>query len=336
MRMSKSKLIAALTAVSPGLSKGRETVPQASCFVFRDGLLQTFNDEVHCEVELDLGFTGAVPSKQFAEVLGKLTEDEVDIGVSGKELRIKGKNRRAGIRIEEEVLLPVDDIPLPDDDAMVDIPDADFSGAIAMVATCAGKDDSRFALTCIHITGGFIEACDNYQMMRFWTSLPIEGEYLIRREAAEPLAGLGVERIGATSDWIHFDCQNGLRYTARGYVDDYPQLDKIFAEKAGEKIIFPSGFKEAVERASLFSAERAVDQVRVDMKEGRIRIKGEGTVGWFEEVKKVAYEGPDMSFLIGPELLVKFSERHSEGHVSEKSLRVVSDECVYVTTLEAA
>ena len=45
MRVSREKLMQALEAVSPGLAN-RELIEQSSCFVFKSGMVMTFNDEV--------------------------------------------------------------------------------------------------------------------------------------------------------------------------------------------------------------------------------------------------------------------------------------------------
>ena len=60
-----------LEAVSPGLAT-REAIEQSSCFVFKDGRVMTFNDEVACSIDCELGFDGAVAAKPLRSAVWAL------------------------------------------------------------------------------------------------------------------------------------------------------------------------------------------------------------------------------------------------------------------------
>jgi hypothetical protein len=76
-QVNREVLLQQLESVQAGLSS-REIIEQSSCFVFKDGNVVTFNDEVSCSRPCELGsFTGAVqaaPLLSIREMLAGKTE----------------------------------------------------------------------------------------------------------------------------------------------------------------------------------------------------------------------------------------------------------------------
>ncbi len=107
----------------------------------------------------------------FVSILRKLKETELEITTSKEELLIKGKRKKAGLRMETDILLPIDSVEKPK--KWIHLPD-DFAEAISIVQQCSGKDETRFSLTCVHITPKWIEACDGYQAARYKMKMEIE------------------------------------------------------------------------------------------------------------------------------------------------------------------
>jgi len=101
MKIKREVLLKQLEVVSPGLAS-KEIIEQSSHFVFQDGKVITFDDEISCTGNLSLEVTGAIQGKPLLELLRKLQESEIDITHKDGELIIKGKGRRAGIRMESE------------------------------------------------------------------------------------------------------------------------------------------------------------------------------------------------------------------------------------------
>jgi hypothetical protein len=246
------------------------------------------------------------------------------------ELEFRGKRRRFGVTKDAEVYLPIDRVKMPKH--WHDIP-AGVIEAIGLVHHCVSRDESRFTLTCIHLGVGFIEACDNFQAMRVHvkTGLPPESNVLVRGTSLAAMVskpeegvttGLGMNQFGMTNSWLHFRNPQGLVFSCRRYVEDYPVLDKLITV-AGHKITIPKGLKEACDRAAVFAIDKANDPlVSVRIAEGKLKIRGEGLSGWYSETKSTAYKGPPVEFNIAPDLLYHISDAYSAAEITPQRLAV--------------
>ena len=78
MKINREELLNQLESVQPGLSI-REIIEQSSCFVFQDGKVITYNDEIFCSQKTPLKIKGAVLAAPLIALLRKMVETEVDI-----------------------------------------------------------------------------------------------------------------------------------------------------------------------------------------------------------------------------------------------------------------
>jgi DNA polymerase III sliding clamp (beta) subunit (PCNA family) len=327
--INREELLQQLMSVQPGLSR-REIIEQSSCFVFSGGMVMTYNDEIACTQKCSLNIEGAVQATPLLAILGKLPEDELEVETTDGELILKGKKRRAGIRREKEVALPIASVDKPT--KWLELP-ADFLEAVTLVQHSASKDESRFQLTCIHIHPKYIEACDNYQITRYKMATGVAESTLVRSESLKHVPTLGMTEFCETESWLHFRNPNGLVLSCRRYKEDFPNL-KDLLNFNGHKITLPKGLADAADKAKVFTNETSDDsQVLVELRTGKLRVKGVGGGGWYQEVKKLAYDGPDMSFMIAPDLLIEITTRHNDAEIAEGRLKVDGGKWRYVTSL---
>ncbi len=331
MRINREEFLKQLESVLPGLST-REIIEQSSCFVFKDGRVTTFNDEIACSQKSLLNIEGAVQAMPLISILRKLQEETIQVSAGKEELIIKGKHKQAGIRMEEEILLPVDSIEKPK--KWKSLPN-DFSDAVSMVKKCAGKNETEFVMTCIHITPKWIEACDNYQAARYRITTNIKNSILVRRDSLKHIESLEMNKFSKTKNWIHFKNVTGLVLSCRRLVkEEYPKLSKIL-KVDGKETTLPKGLNDAIERAEVFSVENVEDnQIIVHIRKGKIKIEGKGASGWFAEIKKVKYSGRSLSFGISPELLRELIYQNNRCIVSEESLKIEVGKFTYVAVLD--
>jgi DNA polymerase III sliding clamp (beta) subunit (PCNA family) len=331
MRVSREEFLGKLEQVRWGVAT-RELTEQSASYVFSGNKIATFNDEVFCEVEYKSGIEGAVHGQPLLDLLSKMSEKEIEVEVKEKELLIRGKNNRAGVAMDHEIAPRFTEIESPDKWTPIG---EEFSSAIDIVQSCASREDSNFNLTCIHIHPDFLESCDNFQLIRYPLKTAIKERCLVRKEAVRQIVGLGMSEIAEGKAWLHFHSTSGLRLSCRKWIDDYNDLSDIL-NFDGAKIILPPGLHEAVEKAEIFSSENpADDQVRVEIKPGGLRLKGQGVHGWYEERRKIDYEGDVISFLISPRLLVEITKRTNECEVGPGRLKVDAEKFVYVACLGA-
>jgi DNA polymerase III sliding clamp (beta) subunit (PCNA family) len=326
MKINRTKLLDQLESVAPGLAV-KENIEQSNRFVFNEGAVTTFNDDIACSITTELDCKAAVEANSFLSLLQKLKDDEVEVELAAGELRVSGKNRKAGFRVEEEIRLPIEAIEPAEKWSKVP---EDFCQAISIVENCA--DNKKYDLSCLHLTKDFLEACDGRQLARYQIKLPIKKPVLIQQKSLSHIAKTIVTRMSETKRWIHFKSKAGVVFSCRKTVEKYPDLSEVVAW-TGPKVVLPKLLGEIVERAEIFSSEKTENRVLISLSKDKLIMEGSGLSGWYKERKKVKYNGKNISFRIPPALLQEVSKRSNQCQVTEKCLKVVGDNYTYITAL---
>lgn len=334
MRVSRGALLEALARVEPGRST-RDFLAQSACYVFQAGSVVTFNDEVCCRTAsgLDRDFAGAVAGAPLKLGLENLTDDDIDLEIGPKELVVRGARKRFGVRLETEILLPVNEVEPPAGWTALAEPD-EFAAALRAVCATAGSEADGFGAQCAHFTPSHLEACDLRQALRHQIGLPIpEGErFLVKAKSLAPAAGLGPTKMGLTPRWLHLR-NKLLVYSVRRHLDDFPDLEPIFAFR-GAPATLPKGAAEAAKLGAVFTADGGDDdKVAVNVSAGRMRVRGAGAYGWAEADLELAYEGDALAFRIAPAMLEKLVTDHNQCEVGPGKLRVDGERWQYVSVL---
>lgn len=327
MRVEREELLKRLEAVSAGLAK-REIIEQSQCFVFTGGEVLTFNDEVAVRTKSPLeGVEGAVQAAPLIALLRKLPEDTLDVELAGEGLSIKGKGRRSTIRMESEVLLPVDGIEEPGE--WRKLPDG-LLEAVKTASSVCSTDESHFLLTCVHVAEDRVEASDDIQIVHYPVKTKIDKPTLLRKDSVSKIVGADPDEWSESEGWLHFRSPAGLTLSCRRYLEEYPGVEKFLAVD-GTSAKFPKGIDEALDRAGIFSAEAPEgNRVTVSLTSGRLRLVGSGPSGRYEERKRVEYDGDALSFIIEPRLLLEISRKADKCIVGDGKIRVDAGRFVYL------
>ena len=327
MKVNRKELLSTLESVAAGLSP--KDIIQSSCFVFQLHRVVTFDDEVFCSAEVPpMKIAGAVRGGPLVALLKRLPEDQVDVTADGGKLLIKGKNRRGTLVLEQEVLLPVDAVEEPGE--WKRLPKG-FKQAVDVVLNYVSTDESDYPLTCVHIHPKWVEACDNFQLTRYWIKSGFSEPTLIRGRSLKHVLGLDMTEFSETKSWLHFRNADGLRLSCRRYIEQYSDLSDLLDTK-GREVKLPKGLRDAVMRAEIFSSEDSLaNRVTVELGGGWLKLSGEGASGRYEERCRI--EGFDGSarFLISPRLLVEVSKRADTCIIGEGKLMVYGGKWRYVS-----
>jgi len=327
----KEDLLRKINSVAPGIS-AKENVEQSSCFVFKGGMLYTYNEEIFCSTKCDIGYEGALESKPLIDILGKLTEDVISLEQGEGELVIKGKSKRAGITMTLDIKLPIDSVVLPKEKDWADL-DEDFCDAIELVSECAGKNKNEFILSCVHVTPNFIEACDNIQLARYKLKTPITANTIVRRDSIKHITGLGMSEVAETKNFIHFRNPDGLVISCRRYTDEFNDLDDAIIVDDGVTTELPKGLADAADKAAIFSSSGEDDNVLVKIETGMVTISSKGASGWYKEKRKIKYSGKEITFRMAPKVMADVVKKHDEFIISDSKLKVEDKRFTYVTCL---
>lgn len=333
MRTNREEFLSILESVKPGISP-KGVLEQSSCFVFMDGDVITFNDENSCRMAVETDdLKGAVHAAPLLAVLHKMVEDEIDIAQTEGELVVAGKRRKAGIRMEAEIFLPLAQLDKPEEWRPLD---EEYGEALGMVGECAGTDLKEFTTACIHVHPKYMEAFDNYQMMRYKIKTGVTKPTLVKRDSAKHVVTMGAIEFSETKSWIHFRNPSGLVISCRRFMEDFKDLSENM-DVEGTTIGLPKGLASGLEIAEIFSSENADDnKVTVELRPGKLKVTGRGVSGWYSEFKDVKYDGPRMSFLIAPKLLRRITEKHNEATIGVGKMKITGSKWIYLACLGRA
>ena len=306
--VNREEMLKALSAVQPGLAI-KELVAQSTSFVFVNGNVVTYNDEVSVRHPLkDMAATieGAVLAEGMLGILNRIKKDTVTIQQMDKEVLVKGGNYRAGLPLQTEVKLPLKEMgevkkwyPLP----------PLFFKALKFVLFSTSADMSHPILTCVYIDPkrGLAEASDRYRAARFGYGATLEGlgGFLMPASSVKQVLEYDMKEVGRTSEgdgWIHFRSEEGTIFSARIYDGDFPDTDPLYTATAGVTIPFPKNIAEIVDRAVILSKKdkKGTESIEVAVSPGRMSFSTAGISGWSEELLKCPYKGAPVSFLIDP------------------------------------
>lgn len=343
IRIKREDFLSKLQSVSPGLAP-KEILEQSSSFIFVNGRVYCFNEEICCQIKsgLDKKFTGVVKAKPLMAILEKYPDDEIDIEITDKSFNLVGAGRKRltemaldtqvseQMNIAEAVGSPTDWKPLH----------KDFCLAVDTVQQCAKRiaAPNEFVLTCVHIHPKWVEAADDYQFCRWKLKTGISQSTVVRYSSILHISKFGMEEMSEGSNWLHFKNKSGLLLSCRKWTEEYvyPSADQ-FLKEPGTPTKFPKGLASAADACQVFSSEDSsnVSNLLVELTKNEVRVVGLGTSGKHTEKrnKGVSYEGRSLSFYIPPKLLMSVVEKHQDFILTENKLRVEGDSWSYFTVL---
>lgn len=324
-----------LEEMQAGLSK-KEIVEQSASFCFEDGKIRTFNELAGCVGPSDLpkDVKGAVHAPSLLELLRKLTEDEITLEFTTANLFVGGKRKRSHIVLEKEILLPADAVERPKKEDWTPL-HKNFVDAISLVHDCAGSDESKPDLTCVHVTPNCVEACDNAKMARYRLKTGTKKSFLIKRDCLKFFPNLDLTHMAVTENWVHFKGPSKTVLSCRLFVADaYPDLTDNL-DVTGEPIVFPKQLADAAELAGMWTKDNEENVVTVRLRPGKVRVEGESVRAGHKEWHAVKYAGKPTKFLVNPILLTELVRKHTDAQISQNHrLKVVAGKMVFVACLE--
>ena len=124
--------------------------------------------------------------------------------------------------------------------------------------------------------------------------------------------------------------------SCRRWEGKYPDLSRALAVEEGTKITIPKGLPGAVAKARMFVDDKIdVSSVSVELRKNRLRLRGEGPDGWYEELQEIDYGDAPLRFSITPQLLLEVCNRTDRCVVGKTKLKVVTKQWEYASCLAA-
>lgn len=331
-QISRENLLGRLQSVASGVAP-KGAIEQSDCFVFKDGWLFTFNDEIACRIPSKLGkeFTGAVKARPLLDLLSKLGEDTLTLESGENCMTVRGSRKKTTMPMESDVTLAYSVVERPDKwNPLAE----DFADALEIVSQCADKKDDRIT-KYLHLQPKFMEAMGGFQLARYKLDTGVSEQVLVKSEAVRQSLACGMQEIALTDSWLHFRNESKLVFSCRRYQDNYPDISEFLEIKNAVPVVLPKKLLEAVARTSIFASKDG-DQnfVKVEIRPGKIKLTAAGAYGKHSEWPSLTgYTGKPLAFVIQPELLASITKRYNEVLVSAERLRVGGGKFVYAAAL---
>ena len=329
--LNRAEFLQVLNRVQPGLST-RAFIEQSNCFIFYGGWVSTYNVEICCRAKTGLpkAFEGAVLAAPLLKVLEAMPHDEISVDFTDDELLLNKTSRtKAGIRMQKEILLPVDDVTTPGRGEWRDL-HPDFGDAVKKVVGAAGSNDEEFITVCVNVHPNWIEACDRKQVARWTLDTGVTEPFLVRASSLEHVVPFGLTQIGETDEWVHFRNES-LIFSCRRHLEEYWDLAPML-EFDGDPAEFPSGADKAAKMGGIF-CETKKDKLICNMKRGRLHVKGQSATGWASDDLDMKYDGEEVEFAILPKMLIQLVANSKQCQIGGRKLCVSGDHWKYVTGL---
>lgn len=331
MKIDKTKLKQALETVKPGLAN-KESIDQATSFCFLGGHVVTYNDEISISYPIEVDFSGAVNSTELYAFVNKTKSDVIEMEVVESELLLKANRAKAGLRIQSEVTLPLSEIgkvkkwkALP----------ADFLKSLSFCMGAVSKDMSNPKLTCVHVTGAYAEASDNYRLSHFILDSPFKiNEFLIPGVICTKVINFSPTEISEGDSWIHFKNADNAILSCRIFSETFPDTSPLLNVN-GNEILFPKEIITILERAQDFYKKDSIlnESVKVSFEDKYCKIRAESDNAWFEERAKCEHSGESIHFNVTPYLLKDILKETSIAYYNKNRLFFETKNWKYLTML---
>ena len=335
MIINKKDLLNALEIVRPGLAN-RELIEQSTSFAFMGDRIVTYNDEISISHQIEgLDITGAVNATELYNLLSKFKKDEIELTIEKTELRIKCGKAKAGLTLQSEIKLPIDDIG--EKGKWKKMPD-DLLKAMMFVNGATIKDSTRPILTCVHVNKeGFVEASDALRISKVMLEnmLPIE-TFLIPSMSVTKIVKMNPVKIADGKGWVHFKTEEGTTISCRIFADDNFPDTTPFMKVNGTQITLPESTKEVLDKAMVFCKRDGLidESVDITLENNRLKVASNSESGWFEEEVKIKYIGEKIIFSIPPYLLKDILSETLDCTIAKDRLKFSGKNWVYITVLK--
>ena len=312
MEINRVAVLNALQAVSPGLSR-RQTVEEAQNFIFSDGYLTTYNDNICVKYPLDLGIKASVRADKFFSVIKKLgtnliNTEMIDIYMEGDKVVVKCKDAEAkvnSVSIDrfEKFLAKLNVSGLT---GWKDVPE-NFLAGLELCSFSTSKDKTKEYTTCVFVNGDSIFSTDSLRVSRYVLDESV-GDFLIPATSIKQLLKYNLEKYIVDEKWIHFLTGEDAVFSCRLSLADQVDLRGFFKsveeeEVEGEEIVLPDDLQDAVQFVGIF-AEGAMTldlKINITIEKGKIILESKRSDGTSKKSINIDYDGDPVKFSVHPE-----------------------------------
>ncbi len=337
MKIKRTELLDILQKVQPGLGNEKSIVEQSACFVFQGQEVMTFNDEVAIchpiSTEDKFELTGAVQAKELFNLLRRSKDDVLNITLTNTEFIVQGIRSEAGIRLEQEVRLPIDEMSKPGKWSKITDPQG-FIQAIKSCIFSASRNMTTPILCCLNVCPDYIESTDRYRITRWVVKTGAAAPYLLPSWSAKYLPAYAPEKVCCIGGWAHFKNREGTVFSSRVYEGSFPEVG-TFLDVEGAKIEFPESLIEVIDRARVMAIDNEGNEaINVKATGKKLEISSEGKSGWFKENIELPTTCTGFQFVIHPDNFNQILSKVRTAVVGSAAILFKNDKFSHVVAME--
>ena len=333
MKFNKEHLLTALTHVNVGVA-AKQIVSQADSYIFKEGSVYTFNDEIAVSHTIEHELTGAVHADTLYALLTKINDPIIDIEIVDDAMIIKSKKGKATLKSDEKQTLPLDTVGDAGD--WYDLPD-NFNHLMSFVLMSVSKDLATPILTCVHWTSEYVESCDNFRLTRTLIDTPdLDSSILIPGNTLTQMIFYEPTQYSIANDWAHFKTADGSTFACRVFEGDYVDLDDVYELPGTDTILFTNAMQDLLERVSVLADTDVSNNTKavVDVKDSMATVTASNTYGEMVERTRVKCK-VDLSFDLRIETLQHIMKYYKKAVIADdrSSLKFSDDTIIHIISL---
>lgn len=300
MTINRKILLENLKMAMPGIESGNVVLQGSDSFIFHEGRLFTYNDSIAVVVPLEQtglveeDIEGAIHAKELYNVISKFKSDEIVFTLT-KDNTLLIKSGKAKVEmnfLDFDYKSRIDGITT-EDDLWEDLPE-DFELALASCRMTNNK--SKF--TGLFMSGNVALSTDGFQIHMYEMKKNVTEFYISDSTLNELVKIKGLKRVQVRRNWVHFETDNCVIFSAKTLNANNFPFDKIMgvmqASNPDENdfhATFPMEVFFAIERADNFALDINNDSVvRLTISKDKIGISSEKASGKYNE--DVEWEKP--------------------------------------------
>jgi hypothetical protein len=300
MIIDRKEFISVLKRAMPGIDTGNSTLEGADTFIFNDGWIHTYNDNISVSVPFSIknksgdNISGVLKAKEFFDLLNRYKEDSIKLIPKDDMWIIQTEKSKAELTLLENSLLEkiqnINQAKLK----WNSIPELFIEGLSICIFS-----SNRSSLSGIFVQNDKIVSTDEIRINIFTMDSSIEDSFWINDASASELIKLNNPKQYAISDsWIYFKTEAGDIFSCKRLSQDkYPikQIETLMEKHTYSKTdvsnILPSTLAEAINRAASFSINiESFETVKLTFTNEGINIFSKRTSGKYNE--SVEWEKP--------------------------------------------
>ncbi len=299
MNIIRKDLLNALKICMPGVETGNTILEGADTFIFKDGFIYSYNDNISIAApystvdskDRPCYLVGAVKAKEFFELISRIKADNIKIIIKDNKWIIKNESIRVELTVLENSLMErIEKINAAP--KWSKLPERFFDG----LSLCYFNSNKN-SIPGIYCEKSIMTSTDEIRINWYLLGEAISEPFWISDNSAKELLKMpDIEKYCISKAWVHFQSKNKAIFSCKKLAGDYPlkMVSKIVTDNSLTKndisLNLPKELPEAIDRAAALAMStdsESPNSVKLTFYDDHIEIYSERPNGKYSEKVKL-------------------------------------------------